>query len=156
APGGRLVYATCSLLAEENEVQAERFLASHPDFERVDAAEILAARCETLKLEGPYVQLRPDVHGTDGFFAAVFERKKKGAAAETAEAGVAADADAGVEADVDVDVKADAEAEMPAEVIADEAEAKPVAEPVAQAEAEPASVGESAEDAKPAEEVKSA
>ncbi len=85
APGGRLVYATCSLLAEENEVQAERFLASHPDFERVDAAEILAARCETLKLEGPYVQLRPDVHGTDGFFAAVFERKKKGAADATAE-----------------------------------------------------------------------
>ncbi len=81
APGGRLVYATCSLLAEENEVQAERFLASHPDFERLDAAEILAARCENLKLDGPYVQLRPDVHGTDGFFAAVFERRKKGAAA---------------------------------------------------------------------------
>ena len=35
APGGRLVYATCSLLAEENEVQAERFLASHPEFERL-------------------------------------------------------------------------------------------------------------------------
>nr|WP_255444388.1 hypothetical protein [Achromobacter sp. LC458] len=84
APGGRLVYATCSLLAEENEVQAERFLASHPDFERVDAAEILASRCENLKLEGPYLQLRPDVHGTDGFFAAVFERKKKGAATDTA------------------------------------------------------------------------
>jgi len=148
APGGRLVYATCSLLAEENEVQAERFLASHPDFERLDAAEILGARCETLKLEGPYVQLRPDVHGTDGFFAAVFERKKKGAAAETAEAAVAADADAGV--DADVDVKADVEAEMPAEAIADEAEAKPVAEPVAQAEAEPVSVGEPADDAKPA------
>ncbi|MEB3097526.1 RsmB/NOP family class I SAM-dependent RNA methyltransferase [Achromobacter sp. D10] len=81
APGGRLVYATCSLLAEENEVQAERFLASHPDFERLDAAEILAARCENLKLDGPYVQLRPDVHGTDGFFAAVFERRKKGVAA---------------------------------------------------------------------------
>ncbi|KAG1242944.1 hypothetical protein G6F68_015987 [Rhizopus microsporus] len=74
APGGRLVYATCSLLAEENEVQAERFLASHPEFERLDAAEILAARCETLKLEGPYVQLRPDVHGTAGFFAAVCRR----------------------------------------------------------------------------------
>lgn len=86
APGGRLVYATCSLLAEENEVQADRFLASHPDFERVDAAEILGARCETLKLEGPYVQLRPDVHGTDGFFAAVFERKKKGAGTDAAEA----------------------------------------------------------------------
>ncbi len=86
APGGRLVYATCSLLAEENEVQADRFLASHPDFERVDAAEILGARCETLKLEGPYVQLRPDVHGTDGFFAAVFERKKKAVAADAAQA----------------------------------------------------------------------
>ncbi len=86
APGGRLVYATCSLLAEENEVQADRFLATHPDFERVDAAAILAARCETLKLEGPYIQLRPDVHGTDGFFAAVFERKKKGAATDGGEA----------------------------------------------------------------------
>ena len=82
APGGRLVYATCSLLAEENEVQAERFLASHPEFERLDAAAILAGRCENLKLEGPYVQLRPDLHGTDGFFAAVFERKKAGAKTE--------------------------------------------------------------------------
>ncbi|WP_420910041.1 RsmB/NOP family class I SAM-dependent RNA methyltransferase [Achromobacter denitrificans] len=104
APGGRLVYATCSLLAEENEVQADRFLATHPDFERVDAAAILAARCETLKLEGPYIQLRPDVHGTDGFFAAVFERKKKGAATdggeavEAAEAAEAADAAEAVEA----------------------------------------------------------
>jgi len=92
APGGRLVYATCSLLAEENEAQAERFLASHPDFERLDAAGILAARCENLKLEGPYVQLRPDVHGTDGFFAAVFERRKKGAVAEGGEAPEAAEA----------------------------------------------------------------
>nr|WP_244240245.1 RsmB/NOP family class I SAM-dependent RNA methyltransferase [Achromobacter agilis] len=95
APGGRLVYATCSLLAEENEVQAERFLASHPDFERLDAAAILAARCENLKLDGPYVQLRPDVHGTDGFFAAVFERKKKGAAAEGGEAPESEEAPAG-------------------------------------------------------------
>ncbi|WP_370539485.1 RsmB/NOP family class I SAM-dependent RNA methyltransferase [Achromobacter sp. UMC46] len=112
APGGRLVYATCSLLAEENEVQAERFLASHPDFERVDAAEILAARCETLKLEGPYVQLRPDVHGTDGFFAAVFERKKKGAAGATEEAAAAADADADLDADVG-DVAEEVDADMP-------------------------------------------
>jgi len=81
APGGRLVYATCSLLAEENEVQVQQFLDTHPDFERLDAAEILASRCPGLDLEGPYVQLRPDVHGTDGFFAAVLERKKMGAAA---------------------------------------------------------------------------
>ncbi|MNK57445.1 Ribosomal RNA small subunit methyltransferase B [compost metagenome] len=103
APGGRLVYATCSLLAEENEVQAERFLASHPDFERVDAAEILGSRCETLKLEGPYVQLRPDVHGTDGFFAAVFERRKKAAAPDDAEAtgAVAAEGDADTGMDVE-------------------------------------------------------
>ncbi|WP_415805957.1 RsmB/NOP family class I SAM-dependent RNA methyltransferase [Bordetella muralis] len=81
APGGRLVYATCSLLAEENEVQVQQFLDTHPDFERLDAAEILASRCPELDLEGPYVQLRPDVHGTDGFFAAVLERKKASAVA---------------------------------------------------------------------------
>jgi 16S rRNA (cytosine967-C5)-methyltransferase len=75
APGGRLVYATCSLLKEENQDQAELFLANHPDFELVDAAPILAARTP-LHIEGPYLSLRPDVHGTDGFFAAIFERKK--------------------------------------------------------------------------------
>ncbi|CAB3904372.1 Ribosomal RNA small subunit methyltransferase B [Achromobacter insuavis] len=120
APGGRLVYATCSLLAEENEVQADRFLASHPDFERVDAAEILAARCDNLKLEGPYVQLRPDVHGTDGFFAAVFERRKKGEAAAEGEAQAEAPAaaaeltDAGAEAPEEVAALAQADAETPA------------------------------------------
>ncbi|MDO9023280.1 MAG: RsmB/NOP family class I SAM-dependent RNA methyltransferase [Zwartia sp.] len=75
APGGRLVYATCSILTEENQAQAEHFLANHPDFELVDAAPILAARTP-LQIEGPYLSLRPDVHGTDGFFAAIFERKK--------------------------------------------------------------------------------
>lgn len=75
APGGRLVYATCSLLTEENENQVEKFLAEHPGFELVDAAPILAARTP-LVIEGPYLKLRPDVHGTDGFFAAVFERRK--------------------------------------------------------------------------------
>ena len=55
--------------------QVERFLAAHPDFELVDAAPLLAARTP-LHIEGPYLSLRPDVHGTDGFFAAVMERKK--------------------------------------------------------------------------------
>ena len=77
APGGRLVYATCSVLVEENQAQAERFLAEHPDFELIDAAQLLAART-SLQIEGPYLNLRPDVHGTDGFFAAVFERRKAG------------------------------------------------------------------------------
>ncbi len=80
APGGRLVYATCSVLVEENQAQAERFLAEHPDFELIDAAQLLAARTP-LQLEGPYLNLRPDVHGTDGFFAAVFERRKAGSVA---------------------------------------------------------------------------
>ena len=75
APGGRLVYATCSILTEENQAQAELFLANHPDFELVDAAPILAART-ALQIEGPYLSLRPDIHGTDGFFAAIFEKKK--------------------------------------------------------------------------------
>lgn len=75
APGGRLVYATCSVLVEENERQAEKFLAEHPEFELIDAAPIIAARTP-LVMEGPYLKLRPDVHGTDGFFAAIFERRK--------------------------------------------------------------------------------
>lgn len=74
APGGRLVYATCSLLAEENEEQVERFLDLHPDFQRLDAGPILADRCPQLKVDGPYLKLRPDLQGTDGFFAAVMVR----------------------------------------------------------------------------------
>nr|WP_272938471.1 RsmB/NOP family class I SAM-dependent RNA methyltransferase [Achromobacter marplatensis] len=153
APGGRLVYATCSLLAEENEVQAERFLASHPEFERLDAAEILAARCETLKLEGPYVQLRPDVHGTDGFFAAVFERKKKGAAGATAEAADAAEADADLDADVDLalDEGEDAGAPVKAEAsAADTAETTPRGESEAETLADAVPEADAAKEDKPA------
>jgi 16S rRNA (cytosine967-C5)-methyltransferase len=153
APGGRLVYATCSLLAEENEVQAERFLASHPEFERLDAAEILAARCETLKLEGPYVQLRPDVHGTDGFFAAVFERKKKGAAGATAEAADEADADADLDADVDsaLDGAEDADAPVKAEAsAADTAETTPAGESEAGTLADAVPEADAAKEDKPA------
>ncbi len=81
APGGRLVYATCSLLPEENELQVERFLAENPDFTLLDAGNIVKDRCENLTVPGPYLSLRPDVHGTDGFFAAVLERKKPSKAA---------------------------------------------------------------------------
>lgn len=74
APGGRLVYATCSLLPEENQEQVEAFLADNPGFELLDAGEIITDRCKNLTFSGPYLSMRPDWHGTDGFFAAVLQR----------------------------------------------------------------------------------
>lgn len=79
--GGRLVYATCSLLSEENESVAEAFLASHPDFSLIPANEVLAQQQINLDT-GKYLNLLPHLHGTDGFFAAVFERKVDPAAAK--------------------------------------------------------------------------
>jgi 16S rRNA (cytosine967-C5)-methyltransferase len=72
--GGRLVYATCSLLAEENEQIADKFLATHPQFTQVNVAEILARQKIALDT-GVTLKLLPNIHSTDGFFAAVFERK---------------------------------------------------------------------------------
>jgi len=73
-PGGRLVYATCSLLREENEDVVEAFLAGHPGFHRVPVSEILARRKVVLPGIGADLRLWPHRHGTDGFFAAVLER----------------------------------------------------------------------------------
>ena len=75
-PGGRLVYASCSILPEENELQVQAFLDTHPEFSLLDASTVLADRNIELALDGPYLKLRPDVHGTDGFFAAVMQRAK--------------------------------------------------------------------------------
>lgn len=81
--GGRLVYATCSVLPEENEAIAEAFGAAHPDFEPQDAGALLSS----LKIENApelctggeggmrYLRLWPHRHDTDGFFAAVWKRK---------------------------------------------------------------------------------
>ncbi|MBS0524105.1 MAG: RsmB/NOP family class I SAM-dependent RNA methyltransferase [Proteobacteria bacterium] len=73
-PGGRLVYATCSVLPAENERQIEAFVARHPEFTVTPIAETglppeLAA--------GPYLRLSPLKHGTDGFFAAVLTRREE-------------------------------------------------------------------------------
>jgi len=82
-PGGRLVYATCSILREENEAIAEAFSAAHPDFQPLDAGELLAQ----LKVEPAaslcsgganglrYLRLWPHLHQTDGFFAAIWQKR---------------------------------------------------------------------------------
>jgi len=75
-PGGRLVYATCSLRAEENEDIVQAFLAAHADFALVPAHEVLKRAGIELARTDDYLRLYPHVHDTDGFFAAVMERKK--------------------------------------------------------------------------------
>jgi 16S rRNA (cytosine967-C5)-methyltransferase len=71
-PGGRLVYATCSMLPEENEEQVAVFLAAHPAFHVVTLRE--AAPELTDSAHQDHLSLTPARHGTDGFFAAVMQR----------------------------------------------------------------------------------
>lgn len=81
--GGRLVYATCSILPEENEAIAEAFGAANPDFVAQDTSELLqglkVANAESLcaggESGGRFLRLWPHRHATDGFFAAVWNRK---------------------------------------------------------------------------------
>ena len=72
--GGRLVYATCSLLDAENETVVSAFLAKHPEFVSLSAEEVL--RKQDIEIScGERLRLLPHQHGTDGFFAAVMERQ---------------------------------------------------------------------------------
>jgi 16S rRNA (cytosine967-C5)-methyltransferase len=76
--GGRLVYATCSVLPEENEQIAEAFAAANPDFKLLPAQTVLAElgipNADTL-CRNDYLRLWPQMHHTDGFFAAVWQRQ---------------------------------------------------------------------------------
>jgi 16S rRNA (cytosine967-C5)-methyltransferase len=72
--GGRLVYATCSLLDAENEAVVAGFLEKHPEFVALSAEDVL--RKQDIAIEcGERLRLLPHRHGTDGFFAAVMERQ---------------------------------------------------------------------------------
>jgi 16S rRNA (cytosine967-C5)-methyltransferase len=73
-PGGRLVYATCSLLDAENDEVVAAFRARRPEFRLLPAEGILAG--QGITLAGEMLRLRPDIQGTDGFFAAALERCK--------------------------------------------------------------------------------
>jgi len=72
-PGGRLVYATCSFLPEENEAIVAAFLERHPEFRLLDCAELMAA--QNIPLEtGGFLRVLTHTHGCDGFFAAALIR----------------------------------------------------------------------------------
>jgi 16S rRNA (cytosine967-C5)-methyltransferase len=86
AGGGRLVYATCSLLPSENGRQVEAFLSARPDFTLLAMESLWAETIAVLggdaapappPFAGPYLLLTPARHGTDGFFAAALERRKR-------------------------------------------------------------------------------
>ena len=80
--GGRLVYATCSLLPEENEAVAQAFSSGHPDFAALEVGDVLtelkveaaANLCSGGETGQKYLRLWPHRHQTDGFFAAVWQK----------------------------------------------------------------------------------
>lgn len=74
APQGHLVYATCSLLSEENQDQVKRFLVDHPDFKVVAPPDLWNKGRNWEQDFGSYLQLTPHRHGTDGFFAMILKR----------------------------------------------------------------------------------
>jgi 16S rRNA (cytosine967-C5)-methyltransferase len=74
APGGRLIYATCSVLREENDGVVERFLRERPDFTLMPIKEIVGKERALAVGDGTFLRMLPHVHDTDGFFTAVMRR----------------------------------------------------------------------------------
>ena len=72
APGGRLVYATCSSEPEENEGVADAFLATTPGFTPLHAGQATARLAETLIDRRGHLRTQPHLHGLEAFFGAVF------------------------------------------------------------------------------------
>ncbi len=75
-PGGRVVYATCSLLPEENDEVVGEFRAGHPEFQPQPAVEILARRGAAMTMEDDALRLYPHRHNTDGFYAIALDRER--------------------------------------------------------------------------------
>ncbi|MDE2606863.1 MAG: RsmB/NOP family class I SAM-dependent RNA methyltransferase [Burkholderiales bacterium] len=78
-PGGRIVYATCSLLRSENEDIAVAFTAAHPEFRRLSVPALLEEAkvpeaAELCGADGQDLRLWPHRHGSDGFYAAAWEK----------------------------------------------------------------------------------
>jgi 16S rRNA (cytosine967-C5)-methyltransferase len=79
-PGGRLLYATCSLLPQENEAIAQAFSQSNREFSPLPAVQVLsnlkvegaAGLCSGGESGGDFMRLWPHRHRTDGFFAALW------------------------------------------------------------------------------------
>ena len=68
--GGRLIYATCSLLPEENTEQIKTFLSTHTDFKIKPAVDVLGQSFEHVQDKDGFLHMTPARHDTDGFFAA--------------------------------------------------------------------------------------
>ncbi|MGD1044511.1 MAG: 16S rRNA (cytosine(967)-C(5))-methyltransferase RsmB [Bacteroidota bacterium] len=73
--GGRIVYATCTLLRQENEDVVEEFMVRHSEFKLVEANGLLNKWHNGLATTGSFFKLLPHINGTDGFFCAVLEKQ---------------------------------------------------------------------------------